>query len=256
MPIFHRTEFGLDSRVRRSSNGPNSSCGCSGVGGSTPQRDYRTALVPPSGTSAAKWCLNGKLEQEVRRGGLSRSGAHAMLDAMPLGSVIYGSKESVRAPTHRSRVLSYRTRSCSAAEERTIAGGVAFIKNHLSDLPVDRNCVPNTDDLCNSSGNGKCFGGNTSLGARKLVADTLDASNFRIRCYSACGSDPIAFTRCFQWRQPNMDIHICSDILSGAAAWTNAELACVIAHEILHVWGADEAAAFAMVQVTTGWGCP
>lgn len=188
----------------------------------------------------ASWCLNGQLERSVQRGELTQEDALRQLEAMPRGEPVYvgGSQD-------------FSKRGCSSVEKTKLERAVKFIRDNISDLPMA--CTANTTNSCYAGGNGKCFGGHSNGSPRTLVEQVLDSSTFRVNCYSFCLIHPIAYTNCGQWNQAVQDVYVCSAKIS---SFTKEELACVIAHEIMHVLGADENAATTMVQGTVPWGCP
>lgn len=190
--------------------------------------------------------MNGRLEQSVKDGALTMKEARGLLKAMPRGHVAFVGGQGITAD--------FRSSGCSAAQLRRIDAAVSFILANITDLPTRASCTPNDTNFCLSGGRGSCFGGHTSASPRSKVTSTLSSANFRINCYSVCWFHPVAYTNCWQWSDAVQDIHICADSLDGR--FLPQELACIIAHEIMHVWGADEDAAVAMVQSTVPWGCP
>lgn len=190
--------------------------------------------------SYASWCLNGQLERNVQRGEMTREDALRQLEAMPRGEPVYvGGRQD------------FVSKGCTAGEEAKIAVAVNLIHQNIGQLP--RACTANTTNSCLAGGNGLCFGGHSVGSPQVLVRQTLNSSTFRIHCYSFCLVSPFAYTNCGQWSQRNQDIYVCSKKIQDLLPM---QLACVIAHEIMHVLGADENAAFSMVQGTVPWGCP
>ncbi len=152
--------------------------------------------------------------------------------------------------------------ACNSTRAKKITAAVSWLKSHAND--ISSTCVKNdgTDWACSGSAK-TCFAGHAkSSNPRTVLSTTLASSDFVIHCYDCWlkhvfSPDAVAFTNCGQWEQAQQDIHLCIDFVDSANA---KEIACVIAHEIMHVWGADENAADAMVNKFAGlpstWDCP
>lgn len=174
------------------------------------------------------------------------------------GELIYQSGLRVR-----SGVLAYSTFRCSSV--RTLVDdAVAFINANINDVPTT--IVANSTPGCNGSSPLTRFGGHSHRGIvspRTLVQRTVNGTNgiaFRINCedqdaFVNCTTNclPKGWTACGQWNDPVKDINLCRTWLGRGP--TDEEVACVIVHEIMHIWGADENAA-RDVHVRTGWTCP
>lgn len=120
-------------------------------------------------------------------------------------------------------------------------------------------CTPNRNIFKKAT---KCFGGHGlpdgTTNPRSVVKTTLhDATiDFQIhRNTIGCTKKSVAFTDDGQWKQAVQDIHICARFLSDVESGTFGidTLACVIVHEIYHVWGADESGADGMEP--PAWTC-
>ncbi len=190
--------------------------------------------------SYASWCLNGQLERRIQRGEMTREEAIKQLEAMPRGGSVYaGSRQD------------FSTKDCSFSSQDRISEATDFILNNIGDLP--NTCTPNTTNYCLSGGNGLCYGGHAFATPRRLVEAFIGSPNFKIHCDWFCLFNPIAYAICGQWNDKTKDIYICSRKVKNLG---RKKLACVIAYQIMHVFGADENAATAMVDRTVGWGCP
>jgi hypothetical protein len=143
--------------------------------------------------------------------------------------------------------------SCSSSQEDLVEDAVNFIASNLGDITTS--CIINATNYCASGGKLSCFGGHAPTNnPHDLVDDTIHSSHFRVKCNSCTfRSGTGGYTNCGQWNDTYQDIHLCNSFLS----WATAEqLACIIVHEIMHVWGADENAAYYMSQGALPWDCP
>ena len=139
---------------------------------------------------------------------------------------------------------------CSDGDKAKIEKAIDYIWGHLWDIP--QTAKP-----------GSFFGHAPMESPFFLVVFTLPLANFRIHCRSnrACrardGGYPAGYTKRGQWRQRNLDINICEAYL--ASDPPTGELACVIVHEMMHVWGAKDDAPPDLDRAEDmhprGWGC-
>jgi hypothetical protein len=145
---------------------------------------------------------------------------------------------------------------CSDVHVPLIGRAISFIRGNLRDISTSCHANRNIFGVHTS-----CFAGHGykgSVNPRDLVDKTLNDPdiNFAIHCSSNVACGPLAaFTNGGQWAQESKDIHICRTLLDDVDAGTFSirTLACVIVHEIFHVWGADEHAADSMEP--SGWDC-
>jgi hypothetical protein len=210
-------------------------------------RDVNSSLIAPidsrikrnlSIKSARSWCRNCQLDHDVSLGKISSTEVSSLL-AVPPGKMIYSNDYSIK--------------SCNNHDTHIVNNAIDVIKRNILDIP--ETCEANRKNYCWSGGKGRCFGAHTLSSPRALVIDAIYSLDFHIHCYgqATCAVHSVAYTDCFQWRQNTKDIYICENIFS----WINArQLACIIVHEIYHVFGADEHAATVMAQGTLNWGCP
>lgn len=146
---------------------------------------------------------------------------------------------------------------------------IEFIQGHLEDLPdrIARNRAGRQPEECLSTTNSQRFGGIaqryfTDLSPANIVDETMFSGNvrFRIDCKSGGGCDMAGQTLCGQWNDPIKDIHLCVHFLEAIQSSEALDedekamrIACIIVHEIMHVWGADEQGA-SSVEVDS-WQC-
>lgn len=169
--------------------------------------------------------------------------------------------------TDRSGVMAYSTSLCSSVRS-LVDDAVAFINTNINDVPTT--ILANSSPGCNGSSPTTRFGGHSHRGIvspRTLVDRTVNGTNgiaFRIGCENrdrasnglfdcSVSCIPKGWTACGQWNDAVKDINLCRTWLANTP--TAEEVACVVVHEIMHVWGADEAAAQG-VEVGTGWNSP
>lgn len=138
-----------------------------------------------------------------------------------------------------------------------IRAALSHIGVNILDLP--NTMVPNSaSSSCPPMRNRLVFGGHAGniLGTtnpQEVIRETLANARLRIDCKQSVGtrcrvSSAMAYTFCGQWNDRTKDIHLCIENIEAAQIQNNRGdtirfLADIIAHEIMHVWGADESAA-------------
>ena len=204
-----------------------------------------------------RWCGTCRMNDAIKRGLLTEADSRNVLQGW--------AGRGKRRPTGRKGVeYSWAIDTngydgCSDANVDQIEDAISYIISNLNP-GVTTSCTRNDGTgNCSATNTRTCFGGHGYGGLtnpRTLVRKTLleDNINFVINCNSnsSCREDGVtAYTNCGQYNDAQQDIHICNDYLSGEPP--TSQLACVIVHEILHVWGADENAVEAMEP--NGWDC-
>ncbi len=203
-------------------------------------------------------CGNCILDREVKAG---RMTADRMSRTLRDWSEVSMNGPEAPSGVSFATIDSRGTGSCSASHRQLIEFALFFIRSNIGQIPST--CHRNT----NRRGRHKsCFDGHSfSNSPRTVIRETLDNNsiNFVIHCARVCSRNQAAYTVNGQWRQNRQDIHICESFLDEVdvspfdlqrGIYTISGLACVIVHEIYHVWGADEHAARRMQP--SGWACP
>lgn len=234
--------------------------GCSGGGASQPHGRVERALRQVGNS----FCGNCLLERAIKNGSVTPKEAINTLDRWSsLRRSPRRGRRVARLSTGANKYLyydidSWGADSCNDTRAAQIEAAIDFILANLSDITTT--CTANDGSApCRRDRTTSCFSGHApTTNPRSLVQMTLSDSDidFKINCNDPADCETgaqLAYTRCNQWRQGQQDIHICKTYLD-----TDPDpdaLACVIVHEIFHVWGADETAAWAM-QPTGSWSCP
>lgn len=169
---------------------------------------------------------------------------------------------STGGPEFESTVKSSGGGACGPAQRSRIRAAIRFIRNNIEQIPGGSNVQQvgggpaNPFEGCLSP---RCFSWlppQYPRNAKELVEYTLNAPAsekvLRVHCNPCLGST-VGWAFPHQYNERVMDVHLCDSNWGRTPFTSIPRIACLIVHELLHLWGVDESEAERAEPLN--WGC-